>query len=99
LASDKTIGCLTANADLASTLNADEASYYTRPGRRFAKHETVLHSAEEYVRGETHTNTVEGYYSIFKRGMKGVYQHCREKPSPLPCRIRFQVFEPYFTRV
>ena len=33
----------------------------------------------EYVRGEIHTNTVEGYYSIFKRGMKGVYQHCAEK--------------------
>ena len=29
--------------------------------------------------GDIHTNTVEGYYSIFKRGMKGVYQHCSEK--------------------
>ncbi|WP_271606569.1 MULTISPECIES: transposase [unclassified Bradyrhizobium] len=34
---------------------------------------------DEYVRGEAYTNTVEGYYSIFKRGMKGVYQHCAEK--------------------
>jgi hypothetical protein len=34
---------------------------------------------KEYVRGEVHTNTVEGYYSVFKRGMKGVYQHCAEK--------------------
>jgi transposase-like protein len=42
-------------------------------------HETVNHSKDEYVRGEIHTNTVEGYYSIFKRGMKGVYQHCAEK--------------------
>jgi hypothetical protein len=43
----------------------------------------VKHSAKEYVRyGQPyviHTNTVEGYYSIFKRGMKGVYQHCKEK--------------------
>ena len=39
----------------------------------------VEHSAHEYVRGDIHTNTVEGYYSIFKRGMKGVYQHCSEK--------------------
>ena len=37
------------------------------------------HSQEEYVRGHVHTNTVEGYYSIFKRGMKGIYQHCSEK--------------------
>ena len=35
--------------------------------------------AGEYVRGDVHTNTVEGYFSIFKRGMKGVYQHCSEK--------------------
>jgi ISXO2-like transposase domain len=46
-------------------------------------HETVTHSKKEYVRydGEKviSTNTVEGYYSIFKRGMKGVYQHCAEK--------------------
>jgi hypothetical protein len=41
----------------------------------FASHETVNHSREEYVRGHVHTNTVEGYYSIFKRGMKGAYQH------------------------
>ena len=36
------------------------------------------HGKGEYGRGIIHTNTVEGYYSIFKRGMKGVYQHCRE---------------------
>ena len=37
------------------------------------------HSADEYVRGDVHTNTVEGFFSIFKRGMRGVYQHCKEK--------------------
>ena len=42
-------------------------------------HGRVEHSTDEYVRGDIHTNTVEGYYSIFKRGMKGVYQHCSEK--------------------
>jgi transposase-like protein len=67
------------NAKRESVLNTDEAAYYGRPGRRFARHETVNHSAEEYVRGQTHTNTVEGFYSIFKRGMKGIYQHCGEK--------------------
>ena len=47
--------------------------------QHFAAHETVLHSAGEYVRGDVHTNTAEGYFSIFKRGMRGVYQHCKEK--------------------
>ena len=57
----------------------DEWQAYRRPGREFARHLTVNHSAEEWVRGEAHTQTVEGYFSIFKRGMKGVYQHCSEK--------------------
>ena len=46
---------------------------------QFSRHETVNHGREEYVRGDVTTNTVEGYYSVFKRGMKGVYQHCSEK--------------------
>ncbi len=58
-------------------------------GREYASHDAVNHGEEEYVRTEypvtgdpaktITTNTVEGYYSIFKRGMKGVYQHCKEK--------------------
>ena len=48
-------------------------------GKEFAEHGAVEHTADEYVRGDIHTNTVEGYYSIFKRGMNGVYQHCKEK--------------------
>jgi len=39
----------------------------------------ITHSHGEYVRGKVHTNTVEGYFSIFKRGMRGIYQHCSEK--------------------
>lgn len=61
----------------------DEASWYKWIGREFASHDRVEHSKQEYVRYEgsrtIHTNTVEGYYSIFKRGMKGIYQHCAEK--------------------
>ena len=41
--------------------------------------ETVDHSKEEYVRGDAHTNTAEGFFSVFKKGMKGIYQHCDEK--------------------
>lgn len=62
-----------------STLHTDQASWYRALKGDFAKHETVNHEADEYVRGNVTTNTVEGYYSIFKRGMKGVYQHCSEK--------------------
>ena len=47
--------------------------------RHFADHDFVVHSVGEYVRGDVHTNTIEGYFSIFKRGMRGVYQHCNKK--------------------
>jgi len=57
----------------------DDAAYYRFLKKRGHKHEKVNHSQEEWVRGTIHTNTVEGYFSIFKRGMKGVYQHCSEK--------------------
>jgi transposase-like protein len=67
------------NAKTESRLMTDELRAYRRIGYRFASHETVKHSAEEYVRGDVHTNTVEGFYSIFKRGMIGIYQHCNER--------------------
>lgn len=62
-----------------ATLMTDEASRYVPIGKEFAGHETVNHAANEYVRkGQPAitTNTVEAYFSVFKRGMKGVYQHC-----------------------
>jgi len=57
----------------------DEAGQYGSVSEKFIDHQTVNHSEEEYVRGIVHTNTVEGYFSVFKRGMKGVYQHCAKK--------------------
>ena len=60
-------------------LVTDEASYYIGVGEMQADHQSVRHSIGEYGRGEIHTNTVEGYFSIFKRGMRGVYQHCSEE--------------------
>ena len=57
----------------------DEHQFYKEIGREFISHDSVNHSRDEYVRGTVHTNTVDGFYSIFKRGMKGVYQHCAEK--------------------
>lgn len=60
-------------------LITDEASQYTVIGREFAEHGVVRHNMGEYGRDEVHTNTIEGFFSIFKRGMKGVYQHCGEQ--------------------
>jgi hypothetical protein len=70
---------LGSNVVLDSTLHTDEAQHYKAPGRNFAKHEAVNHSAGEYARGSVTTNTVEGFFSIFKRGMVGTYQHCGEQ--------------------
>jgi transposase-like protein len=64
-----------ANIDRETRLMTDSAGYYRRP-MPFASHETVNHLEDEYVRGDVHTNTIEGFFSIFKRGMNGVYQHC-----------------------
>jgi transposase-like protein len=78
------------NVKKESWINTDEAKLYYDLGKEFALHQTVNHSKDEYVRrtgirsfpeGEEYkitTNTVEGYYSIFKRGMRGVYQQCKE---------------------
>lgn len=54
----------------------DEAKQYSKVKDHFADHDFTTHSKGNYVRGNVHTNTIEGYFSIFKRGMKGIYQHC-----------------------
>jgi transposase-like protein len=68
-----------ANINRESTINTDEANWYRRIGREFANHLSVNHKAYEYSVGDITTNRVEGFFSIFKRGMKGVYQHCSER--------------------
>jgi transposase-like protein len=68
-----------ANISHKAKVLTDEATQYKFVGVYFAGHESVTHSAGEYVRPTdrtVHTNTIEGFFSIFKRGMKGVYQHC-----------------------
>jgi transposase-like protein len=72
---------LVRHVDRKSDLMTDEAHWYTKTGKEFARHGTVNHRDEEYVSRDdptVHTNTIEGFFSIFKRGMKGVYQHCSE---------------------
>ncbi len=67
------------NVSRESTFYTDESRLYGDVRGKFKTSGMVKHSDNEYVRGDVHTNTVEGFYSIFKRGMKGVYQHCKEK--------------------
>ncbi|MCI0466110.1 MAG: IS1595 family transposase [Beijerinckiaceae bacterium] len=80
-----------ANVHPKSTVMTDEHASYQHLGKEFGRHASVNHSKDEYVRYTNaaifpsgkpyviHTNTVEGYFSVFKRGMKGIYQHCSEK--------------------
>jgi hypothetical protein len=67
------------NLSREARLMTDEHTTYKKIGREFAEHSAVHHYNKEYVRGDVTTNTVEGAFSIFKRGMRGVYQHCAEK--------------------
>ena len=71
---------LVTHADRDSYLMTDESGAYVRVGREFSGHGTVNHSINEYVRGGFwYTNTVENYFSIFKRGITGVYQHVSQQ--------------------
>jgi transposase-like protein len=67
------------NVAREAQLMTDQAMHYRKIGKEFSAHHTVNHGKGEYVRRENreiHTNTVENYFSVFKRGMKGTYQHC-----------------------
>lgn len=61
-----------------SHFRTDESGIYWTVGEEFKTHRTVNHSADEYVRGDAHTNTVEGMFSILKRGIYGIYRHVSE---------------------
>lgn len=63
------------HGDPSAHLMTDDLAGYRKPGKRFASHRAVNHSAGEYVRGDAHTNTVEGYFSLFKRGVNGTFHH------------------------
>jgi transposase-like protein len=82
---DTILPIIRANLNRETHVMTDEANRYSKIGSEFAKHDVVDHSRGEYgytdreTGTKINTNTIEGYYSIFKRGMKGVYQHCGEK--------------------
>jgi transposase-like protein len=70
---------VTENIARESRLHTDESNLYKGADLFFASHETVKHSVHEYARGDVHVNSAEGFFGVFKRGMRGVYQHCSEK--------------------
>jgi transposase-like protein len=70
---------LTDRVDPSAHLMTDELAAYKKPGKHFASHESVNHSQGEYARGRAHTNTVEGYFSLLKRGVVGTFHHVSEQ--------------------
>ena len=68
-------GALDAHLDPTASLMTDDLAGYRKPGKRFASHQIVNLSAGEYARDEVHTNPVEGYFPLFKRGVNGTYLH------------------------
>ncbi len=70
---------VTDNVSREARLHTDESLLYGAAKEHVSSHEKIRHSRNEYVRGDVTTNSVEGFFSIFKRGMVGTYQHCSEK--------------------
>lgn len=61
------------------TIHTDELNVYNKLARMGFSHRRIMHSAKIYVSGDVHTNTIEGFWSLVKNGIKGVYHHCSAK--------------------
>jgi hypothetical protein len=59
--------------------SSDEGGRYFQVGKEFGRHETINHSADEYVRGDAHTNKIEGYFATLKRGIIGIYHRVSQQ--------------------
>lgn len=74
---------LKANVSLAATIMTDELPAYRKATKDFTSHQAVNHSAGEYVRGLAHTQSVDGFFSLLKRGVVGTFHHISEQHLPL----------------
>jgi transposase-like protein len=74
---------LKANVDTSTAIMTDSYQIYPMATKGFKSHESVNHKEREYVRGNVHTNTVEGYFSLLKRGVVGTFHHVSKKHLPL----------------
>lgn len=72
-------GLLKKNVDPKTRIMTDELNLYVGVDKHFASHETVLHKQHQYAKGDVSTNTVEGFFGLLKRGIKGVYHHVSRK--------------------
>jgi ISXO2-like transposase domain len=70
---------LTAQVNAATFIMTDEGGAAKKVGSEFPLHGSVNHSIGEYVRGDAHTNTIEGYFSIMKRGIYGTFHHVSQQ--------------------
>ncbi len=67
------------NVSTSATIMTDEFKSYHGLGKEFVAHKVVNHGRKEYVRGDAHTNTLEGYFSLLKRGIVGIYHHVNKE--------------------
>jgi transposase-like protein len=79
VSSKNILDVLRARVSKDAILNTDTLPSYNQVGKEFAAHQTVDHSKGEYVRGNAHVNTAEGYFSQLKRSLSGTYHHVSEK--------------------
>ncbi len=70
---------MVAQVDAKTFLMTDDAGQYRNMPKDFPAHQTVNHSISEYVRGHAHTNTIEGYFSVLKRGLTGTFHHVSQQ--------------------
>jgi transposase-like protein len=82
LTSDRLTEVLAENADRTCRLITDDYLAYRRVGQAFDSHEVVKHSAGEYVRGDVHSNTIEGVWSLIRRGVMGTFHSVSRKHLP-----------------
>jgi ISXO2 transposase-like protein len=75
-------GAVNRHVDFSARVITDSFPSYKGLSKDFAGHETINHADDEWVRGDVHTNTVEGFFSILKRGIDGVYHHVSEAHLP-----------------
>ena len=68
-----------ANIVAETHIMTDKAGQYAHLNKHFAAHDFVNHDTEQWRKGDAHTNTAESFYSVFKRGIVGVYHHCCEQ--------------------
>lgn len=73
------VGFVHRHVQVGSTVHTDEAGIYSRVGGLLYKHESINHSAGEYVRGDVTTNGIESVFALLKRGIHGVYHHASPK--------------------